>query len=110
MVPCGARYEYPANTSILDMGAAKGAAGGGVGLCPYKLDDPSPTAHATSRIRLREPLGRENMRLSSAILMESDLGKANEPTANDPYCTCLHKKLRCHLITNSLIQAQHYEW
>ena len=56
-----------------DMGAAPGADVGaddglGVVSCPNKLDDPRPTAQATSSIRLIERLGLENMRQSSTIL------------------------------------------
>jgi hypothetical protein len=52
------------------MGCSCGAAGVEDELCPYILDAPSPTAHPTSRIRLRELNKRECMRLSSATIWE----------------------------------------
>src|SRR5579862_9218578 len=71
MEPLGLKYEYPAKKSMREAGAS--AAAGFEGELDEswarRLREPSPKAHTTKRIRLREIKGRECMRLSSATIL-----------------------------------------
>ncbi|MFT4113777.1 hypothetical protein [Silvibacterium sp.] len=71
-----------------DTGASAGAEGVEDEVCPYMLDAPIPTAHPTSRIRLKGFKKRECMRLSSTTIEKSNKFK-----------TCLNKSglQSCHL-------------